>query len=347
MDLFEPVVHRTRMHRNFIHAMERATEHDRAVLDTWARGFFDRDGKFVRELQTTFNSSFWELYLFACLKELGLVVDFSHEAPDFVVPSGPLPLVIEATTAHNAIGDPAESSLTPDEFMALDREPVVDKATIRLAGALRAKHQKYLERYSTLEHVKGLPFLVAIAPFEQPGFFVQNDQAMGRVLYAYNKPVVEFDQGSPFANFIRHDYMPWINKPNGAEIELGFFTRLEMREISAVVFTNLATWSKVRALSEDPNPYVYFETLRFDQHTNKPHHEITPKRDYSEPLLDGLHIFHNPYADIPLDHTFFRGRPVAQYFYPPGEDAPWCEAPDRHLIQRTTLTFAPEEDPRT
>lgn len=32
-------------------------------------GFEDRDGKFVKEFQTTFNSSFWELYLFACLRD--------------------------------------------------------------------------------------------------------------------------------------------------------------------------------------------------------------------------------------------------------------------------------------
>jgi len=96
MDLFTPVVERTKLHRNFLHAAEVATEYDRAVLESWARGFADRDGKFVHEFQTTFNSSFWELYLFACLKELGLPPDFAHHAPDFVVPTGPLPLVIEA-----------------------------------------------------------------------------------------------------------------------------------------------------------------------------------------------------------------------------------------------------------
>ena len=51
-----------------------------AVLSGWAHGFEDRDGKFIREFQTTYNSAFWELYLFAVLKLLGIEVNFSFDA---------------------------------------------------------------------------------------------------------------------------------------------------------------------------------------------------------------------------------------------------------------------------
>jgi len=70
----------------------------RAVLTQWAEGFDDRDGKFVREFQTTYNSSFWELYLFAVLKHLGIEVDLSFKAPDFV--SAYHPIAIEAAGDH-------------------------------------------------------------------------------------------------------------------------------------------------------------------------------------------------------------------------------------------------------
>jgi hypothetical protein len=44
------------------------------VLTDWARGFIDRDGKFVKEFQTTFNSCFWELYVYAVLKRYRLLI---------------------------------------------------------------------------------------------------------------------------------------------------------------------------------------------------------------------------------------------------------------------------------
>ena len=73
-------------------------------------------GKFVREFQTTFNSSFWELYLFAVLKNPGIEVDFSHSSPDFVAKN--LPLTIEATIASHAHDDGPEwekTRLTPQQ----------------------------------------------------------------------------------------------------------------------------------------------------------------------------------------------------------------------------------------
>ena len=63
MDLFTPVVPPERQHPNFRALVAKGLECERDVLRTWADGFMDRDGKFVTEFQTTFNWSFWELYL--------------------------------------------------------------------------------------------------------------------------------------------------------------------------------------------------------------------------------------------------------------------------------------------
>ena len=60
----------------------------RSVIETWADGFVDRDNNFVNEFQTRFNPCFWELYIFACLKELGLAADFAFSSPYFVVANG-------------------------------------------------------------------------------------------------------------------------------------------------------------------------------------------------------------------------------------------------------------------
>jgi hypothetical protein len=71
MDLFTSVVPPERFHPKFAKIIEKRNPYDEAVLMKWAEGFVDRDRKFVEEFQMTFNSSFWELYLHAILKEAG------------------------------------------------------------------------------------------------------------------------------------------------------------------------------------------------------------------------------------------------------------------------------------
>src|SRR5437764_13488495 len=103
MDLFTPVVDASKFDPVFASLLKLNNPFDQAVVQEWAEGFVDRDGKFVREFQTTFNSSFWEIYLFALLKELRYSVDLGFNAPDFVVKT-PTPFIVEATIASNAEG---------------------------------------------------------------------------------------------------------------------------------------------------------------------------------------------------------------------------------------------------
>lgn len=110
MELFTPVVPVEALHPNFSHTLDLGAAGVRAVLADWADGFEDRDFKFVKEFQTTYNSSFWELYLFAVLKQLKIAIDFSVEAPDFVAREHAL--AIEAVIASHAQDDVPEWNKT-------------------------------------------------------------------------------------------------------------------------------------------------------------------------------------------------------------------------------------------
>jgi hypothetical protein len=59
MRLFEPIVAESHQHPNFRNIMAAQNGFNLDVINDWANGFVDRDGKFVKEFQTTFNSSFW------------------------------------------------------------------------------------------------------------------------------------------------------------------------------------------------------------------------------------------------------------------------------------------------
>jgi hypothetical protein len=348
MDLFAVAVAEEKIHPNFRATLDAAPE-DRKVIEEWGSGFLDRDGKFVIEFQTTYNSSFWELYLFACLKALGHQVDFGHDAPDFVVPGPQYAFCLEATTANHAQGSSPEWSATPEGLIELDnRAGIVDEATIRLANAVSSKHQKFVARYAQLPHVQGLPFVLAVAPFEQPHFRVQNSQAIRRVLYGYDSTPYEVITGVGVDDLTvtggEFFDVPSAQKPSGAEIALGFFRDGRMSDISAIVFSSTATWGKVRALSADPNPNVWFEFLRYNAFGPEPIHDVLPKTKYREPLLDGLCVFHNPFANNPLPWEVFHSLGVVQETWD-SQNEPHVVAAHGTLIQRTVITVQsrPEE----
>src|SRR3954451_22021577 len=107
MDLFTSIASEAEQHPNFRTISKQNNQFNCDVVNDWANGFQDRDGKFVKEFQTTFDSSFWELYLFAVLKQLGMQVDFSVPSPDFLVKTHG-GINIEASVALHAQGAPPE-----------------------------------------------------------------------------------------------------------------------------------------------------------------------------------------------------------------------------------------------
>ena len=313
--------------------MDKHSAANRAVIAQWANGFQDRDGKFVREFQTTFNSGFWELYLFACLKTLDFQVDFRFPAPDFVITNFHNEFCIEAVIASNALGEEAEWER--DAKKRPDLEAVLDTAVIRLSNAIQAKYQKYLLSYQTLPQVKGRPFVLAVGPFEQPYFWAQNDHAIRQVLYAYDRI------GPDGKHMHRHS----INKKNGAAIELGFFASPRMGDISAVIFSNTATMSKVVALNDDNESLIWFSTLKFNAYGKQAILKNYQKKEYQESVLDGLYVFHNHFAKHPLPHNYFDRPDITQAILFPDEPVPRYRAHHGNLIQRGSFTERPKENP--
>lgn len=192
------------------------------------------------------------------------------------------------------------------------------------------------KNYKNLEHAKGKPFVLAIAPFEQPFFWAQNDQAICQVLYGYKSPIYEDIPEENRREIYGHEYIDFIEKPNGAEVPMGYFANGEMPEISAVIFCNTATFSKVRALSDDPSLMI-FEHLRYNRHGLKAHHCTTPKKEYQETLLEGLHVYHNPTARYPLSADFLQHTDITHHWYSVEDGVPYDDAKDEALFQRSVM----------
>jgi hypothetical protein len=338
LDLFTPIVSRERFHPAFETVFNDATEYDKTLLNQWAEGFVDRDGKFVKEFQTTFDSSFWELYLHAALKELGMVADFQWSRPDFCIQS-PMPFLVEATVALNAQGTPSVTETKPLE-MPPDFNEFNRQAVIRLSNSFHSKRKKYVESYCLLPHVAGKPFVLALAPFDRPHFQLQAQRAVEALLYrAY------VDEETYLRKHPRRDVpllaedLPYVEKDSGERLPLGVFCDSSMSEISAVIQSTAATWSKVRAMSGDPDVII---TAIFENRAEGGQAVFKgPNQYYSESILDGLRVYHNPFATHPLDLSLFDRSEIFQAT---------CRAPARLvnlsesrrlLANRTAMTMKP------
>ncbi|MCE4550551.1 hypothetical protein [Xanthomonas hortorum] len=315
MDLFSPVVPADKLHSNFVNVIKPSRVGERAVVQGWAEGFPDRDGKFIKEFQTTFNSSFWEIYLHGVFKDYGFKMDWTKASPDFHLIAANGEVIVEAVTANAASGSIAEwEKKAPMTKEVLDKNfwPLNREAMIRLSNALSKKSRKYTDVYSKLPHVKGKPFVIAVVPFEQPDFQFQYDRPIRALLYddyvdetAFLKEPHLYPNGPPSVA------LGSIEKDNGATIDLGIFLDDQWEEVSAVIFSCAATWGKAVAMSSHP-------ALGFINTTwggpEGPYPKSASMGKPSEKITDGLQVFHNPYAKYPLDPAVFRLPRVVQHY---------------------------------
>ena len=310
MDLFTPLVSEEAQHPNFRMIARYRNTFNCEVLNEWARGFKDRDGKFVKEFQTTFDSCFWELYLFAVMKHFELEVDFSINSPDFVIRNHG-GMNVEATVASHPQGAIPESVQSvvaiPDDLNEFNRQTI-----IRISNSFDAKRRKYIESYSGLPHVQNRPFVLAVSAFDRPFAWLTCQRAIEAVLFGY---YVDEERYLKEGGVLEGKRIESVTKDNKSPVPVGIFASEDFAWLSAVIFSSTASWGKVRALSSDPNPNIVFQAVKRNLSDVKALVTKARKADYRESLLDGLRVYHNPNATHELDKDIFRDNDVFQSYY--------------------------------
>ncbi|SET95549.1 hypothetical protein SAMN04487962_1681 [Marinobacter segnicrescens] len=139
LDLFTLTTTEDKLHSHFKYLLDDETEEIRKVLLRWSSGFEDRDNKFNHEFQTTFNSSFWEIYLNQCFCDLEMSIDYSKAMPDFTVKTkNDNILNIEAVTANHSIDSPPE--WTGDKLR--ENYDFLNFSCVRILNAINSKYKK-------------------------------------------------------------------------------------------------------------------------------------------------------------------------------------------------------------
>jgi len=295
MDLFTPIISEEKQHPLFKLILDEKYTSERQLLSSWAEDFIDRDGKFVQEFQRTFESCLWELYLFQATKVWGFEIDKTVTSPDFVVTS-PLQMSIEATIAAPAIhGKPAfgyDPLDIPDEFEKFNAE-----ASIRICNSFTSKVKRHRNYYASLPNVKNNPFVIGIAAFDRP----YSHFAAGRSVIASMYGIYYDEELTPDeAEYVISYNVDSVAKSETTDIPMGMFCNSDYEEVSAVIYSSLVTWGKIRALANNPTANTIYKTLHTLSGSKYPEIRESHKKNYKEHLLDGLMLLHNPYARNPL-----------------------------------------------
>jgi len=346
MDLLKNQKKIKKFHKNFQDFLNQVPENDRETFLSWAENFPDRDKKFVGEFQRTFNSSFWEVYLFKLFTDLGFNFTDWKEHPDFILEKDNIHFTIEATISNNGESDIAEWDFNlVEEWKNRDLDKLQKEllqsikpkniySIIRFESSIRSKREKYLSKYQNKLWVEKKPFVIALGSYEQPLHYIQYDRAIMALLYNYYVDEEKFIKNP-------HNYpdgqppvieLNSVIRPNGSELELGIFLDDRVSEISAILFNPLAIWKKVQNMSYDKQGV--FKHNWKDKTGN-----ILVTDNEQELIKDGLFIFHNPYAKYPLPKDIFNKDRICQVFMDKETGNLTQEFGEKHLFNHQTIGF--------
>lgn len=333
MNLFTPIIPQSKQHQIFQMLLKDRYAAERAVVSDMAQGFCDRDGKFVREFQSTFESSFWELYLNAAAACWGLTIDRLSSSPDFVVTS-PIPLCIEATIAAPAQGGKSpigyDISDIPEDFTNFNIE-----ASLRICNSFTSKVKRYRDYYAALPQVSDRPFVIAIAAFDRPlAHFAAGRSVMAALYGLYHDEAATPNDAKKVVSY----NVSAAAKSKTVDVPMGLFCDEAYAEVSAVIYSPLVTWGKIRALANNPSAKTIYTTFHPQDGSLLPAVRRTLKSDYTEHLLDGLYVLHNPFANIPIPKGLLSHSRLAEVHVAPDGEL-LIEAPDDFLLVRTLWSF--------
>ncbi|PED55440.1 hypothetical protein CON50_08895 [Bacillus anthracis] len=308
-----------KLHQKFLYLRDEPTLFpQKKQLEKWFEGFQDRDNKIVKEFQTTFHSTFWEIYLHAAFKEMGYEIDFSHDRPDFILKGNPN-IMVEATVANIKEGGKQEDTRNDSNLLNMFTPPVnqpnfdyeLKEAIARYGNSIRQKNQKFHDSYKDCDWVTPEnPYVIALSSFAQVDY--GRDYIYGIIALLYGRYFI------PEKNdFISLKSV--TKNGSNAEIPLGIFLDESYSDVSAVIFSTTTTLGKLTSTvaSNDPsfNLNRVYNLYRDFQDKDCPYKLMIVGPNSPEILTDGLFVFHNPNAKNPLSLETFNTLGITQYNY--------------------------------
>lgn len=294
IDFFAPVVPSDRRHPSFA-TLTTSAAHSPALglLRELMHYFRDVDGNFVEQFQSTgFDSRLWELYLYALFTELEYGLDRTHAVPDFHCVGLRGDFFVEATTANPSARTPTIDATNADAYFA-------HYVPAKYGSALFSKLQK---PYWEARHVVGHPLVFAVQDFHAPRAMTWSNTALVEYLYGIRQTARKNADGSSDIVSERIETYEW----EGKVIPAGFFFQPDAEHVSAVLANPSGTISKFnrmgflagfgdRSIRMVRGGVCYRGKVipeSFSAHVDD--------AAYTETWCEGVSVYHNPNAKIPL-----------------------------------------------
>lgn len=289
----------------------------RIILNDWFKEFEDRDGKIVKEFQTTFHSSLWEIFLFKVFKDLKYSIDFSKNRPDFILKNkDDKILYVESTTSNIKIDGRKEDDRGFNDILGMMTAPTlnknfeseVDESIIRYSNSINSKLKKYREDYLSLEWIKkDNPYIIALASYAQVNYGREYIHGILALLYGLYYSTED-------KKFIKKEY---VKKNDKIKIPLNIFEKEEYSDISAIIFSSNLSIGKLSSLvkskinNKNQEVFNLYQDFLDDDCGFKLN--IT-SNESPEVLTDGVWIFHNPIAKNKLAPLNFYDAGITNFF---------------------------------
>lgn len=268
----------------------------------------DADGNFIDDFQGPgFHSRLFELASYAYLEEIGGVIERSQRSPDFIVARGSTRVAVESVTLNPAQGRSTDISLrrlpnprTEDILAKVDNE-----LPIRLRDTLARKLE---HRYWDKPACRGMPFVLLVGPFHEPGCTTYVDESVARYLYG------------------TESYPDWVSRNGilvrqapvkdhsfrGRTIPSNFFATEATEGVSAIVWCNQFTVprffriaAQVEGLPAGVVGLVEGERATGDSRCFEPfRYRLGERHTRPEHWSRGVTIFKNPSARLQLPEGF-------------------------------------------
>lgn len=241
--------------------------------------------------------------------ELGFAVDRSKPAPDFVAWGLRGAIAVEAVTVNPTRDDagaivPPPPLDTPEQQRAYLKEYM----PIKFGSAL---YSKLVREYWAREHVRGKPFALAVEDFSSAGSLVMTRSALQLYLYGY-----DYDRNDEGTKVVLRSRRVTSHRWQDKEIPSGFFFLAGAENVSAVIFSNSGTIGKFARMGlitgfgsrrvemiREGFAYVPASEASVPQAFRK----VVGGEGYNESWVEGLDVYHNPRASIPLDPGLLPG----------------------------------------
>lgn len=299
VDFFTPVVDAKRQHPIFkVLISNRGYSRAHELIREMMHYFEDVDGNFVQQFQSDgFDARLWELYLYALLNELDYGFDRQYAVPDFHCQGLLGDFFIEATTVN-----PPGSALN----VGSNREAYFEHyVPLKYSSVLSAKLNK---RDWEKQHAVGRPYMIAVQDFHAPYAMAWSNSALVEYLYAIRQTeCVNADGKHEIISEKVTEYKLGDKPP----IPAGFFLLPDSENISAVLANPNGTLPKFnrmgflagfgdRSIRMLRSGYCYRGSLTPQQFNAEVH-----SPDYTETWCEGLSVYHNPLARVPLPREAF------------------------------------------